>query len=60
MCHYGVENAPIGRFFFRGFMLGILQPHRNTAGIVPSFFAVNETGARGEVGEEPRTYRDDA
>ena len=51
---------PNRRFFFRGSYWASYSLTGNTARIVPSFFAVNETGARGEVGEEPRTYRDDA
>ena len=43
-----MENAPDGRFFFRGFLLGILQPHRKRGrGLRPLSFAANETRAKG-------------
>ena len=50
-----MENAPAGRFFFRGFLLGILQPHQKRGrGSRPLSFAVNETRANGRKKEMAR------
>lgn len=42
-----MEDAPDGRFFFRGFLLGILQPHRKRGrGLRPLSFVAIEIRAK--------------
>ena len=47
--HYGVEDAPVGRFFFRGFSQGFPGPHRKHGrGLRPLSLPRNQQGARKE------------
>jgi len=48
-----MEDAPDGCFFFRGFLLGILQPHRKRGrGLRPLSFVAIEIRAKGKTDNE--------